>query len=131
MAEVFIVTAKISILCVQCCIKQREGGTEIMMNVLHLQCDLNLQEGCEVTLALPAREHSLQKLQLTQPSHKDQPNNHIPLPSIFLLILQQQINMNFTFHIRLLCPCPVYFDSLQMIHYGNVGNRLFSAEERR
>ena len=39
-----------------------------MMKVLHLQRDLNLQEGCEVTLALPAREHSLQKLQLTQPT---------------------------------------------------------------
>ena len=87
-----------------------------MMKVLHLQRDLNLQEGCEVTLALPAREHSLQKLQLTQPNHKDQPNNHIPLCSINLLILQQQKNINFTFHTRLLCPCPVYFDSLLMIY---------------
>ena len=113
MAEVFIVTAKISILCVQCCIKQREGGTEIMMKVLHLQRDLNLQEGCEVTLALPAREHSLQKLQLTQPSHKDQPNNHIPLCSINLLILQQQQKHKL---LLLLCSCPVYFDSLLMIY---------------
>ena len=86
-----------------------------MMKVLHLQRDLNLQEGCEVTLALPAREHSLQKLQLTQPSHKDQPNNHIPLCSINLLILQQTIKHYI--YTRLLCPCPVYFDSLLMMTY--------------